>query len=704
MTRRTLLPLLLLTPFLSAQEPAASARFILNGATLERYIVRAEADEETLKVQIEEQFYNPGRAIAEADYYFALPPEAAVDDLQLTMNGRFYRGDLLDRERARRIYRDIVRRTRDPALLEMQGQNLFRCRVFPIPPKGRVSTRLGYRQAVLPEESMRRVVIPLHAGKFQRRPVKEFELEIKLETQRPLQAVVCPTHDVRITRQSRTRATISLKARNAVLTKDLVLLYSAEEAPFGAVLASYKRGRERGYFTLSIDTVFAAEEAARSPRDVVVAVDTSNSMGRGGVDAAAAAIGDALQGLNEGDRYALMSFSTEARRLTSFQEVGEDTADQVRALFRKHPVAGRTRLDAAIREATRVASKGRPATGIVLLTDGMQSEGGGDPVVEARQTSLLGNWLGVCGVGPMVDTLLLDHIGSRGGGDSVYPLEGRSLTQGVRHLLATTRSVPLTDVHIEMEGAQELYPRRAAMVQVGEPILVAGRYTKGGRTTVRIRAKINGEPVVREFKMRLNTRGGNPAVARIWAARRIGYLLDATRSHGKSNLHAAEIKRLGRSFGIVTPYSALLVLEAADRKHYLRGLRRPQFNSTGGGGTFAPRGYVTGPSSLSARLSDRIKTLSRATSAAQNPFEDLLGKNRSRMRRAGGRTFYMQKDGTWVQSDLVQREPDTPKRVTFLSDTWMTLAERGGEIAAALALGRSVLFTLPSGTPVRVVP
>ncbi len=42
------------------------------------------------------------------------------------------RGETMDADRARAIYEEIVRRKRDPALIELAGHGLIRARVFPI--------------------------------------------------------------------------------------------------------------------------------------------------------------------------------------------------------------------------------------------------------------------------------------------------------------------------------------------------------------------------------------------------------------------------------------------------------------------------------------------------------------------------------------------------------------------------------------------
>ncbi|MHC4932563.1 MAG: VIT domain-containing protein [Planctomycetota bacterium] len=699
----SLVLLVLTLPVLAQTE--AQVRPILNSLTLEQYSVQVEASEELAQVVVEELFFNPGGGMAEADFYFPLPVAAAASGLELKMGDRFYGGNLITSERARDIYRRITRRRRDPALLDCVGKDLFRCRVFPVPGRGRAAVRFAYTQPLAAEGPMRRLVIPLDAARFNRSPAERFALTVRIRGESALQAVLSPTHDVEIERPSAKEATIRLEAKRAYLAGDLVVLFSTDEAPLGAVVSSYRDRRGRGYFLLSVDAAFAREQQEKAPRDVVLAVDTSNSTGRNGVDAAAAAVADAVSLLRaDKDRYALMAFGTEPRLISGFRHPGEETRAEIRALYAKEPVAGRTSLGGAIQGATTLASDtGRPGTGIILLTDGIETESGADALDLVRRTVEQGSRIGFCGLGSGADTVRLDALGARGEGDSAYAVRGRGLAGSVGRLLDSTRAVPLTDVQAVVKNAHQVYPRRLRMLRAGDPLIVVGRYDLSGNRTITISAKVGGEHVERTVDVKLRKRGGDPAVARMWAARRVGDLLDQARTKGKPELHKAEIRMLGRRYGIVTPHTSLLVLEEADQKRFLKGMKRQPIMNVAGGGTIRRQGTVTAEVAVRAELGERIKRLKQCRSGAANPFSDLLGANRLRMRSAGGRTFYRGEDGTWVEGALADTPPASARTVRFLSDEWLALADSDEESARILALGRQVLFTDGDGNAVRVM-
>src|SRR5687767_10156182 len=96
--------------------------------------VRVELADRVLRYEVTETFVNRGARVGEADYMFPLPKGAAFQDLKLSINGEMVAGETMNADRARRIYEEIVRSQRDPALLEWMGYGLFRARIFPIAP------------------------------------------------------------------------------------------------------------------------------------------------------------------------------------------------------------------------------------------------------------------------------------------------------------------------------------------------------------------------------------------------------------------------------------------------------------------------------------------------------------------------------------------------------------------------------------------
>lgn len=53
-------------------------------------------------------------------------------------------GQIYEKDEVLKIYREIVAKLKDPALLEYAGQNTYRARVFPVPARSRQNLELNF--------------------------------------------------------------------------------------------------------------------------------------------------------------------------------------------------------------------------------------------------------------------------------------------------------------------------------------------------------------------------------------------------------------------------------------------------------------------------------------------------------------------------------------------------------------------------------
>ncbi|HET9959103.1 MAG TPA: VIT and VWA domain-containing protein, partial [Polyangiaceae bacterium] len=86
-------------------------------------------------VSIEHRFVSRATTVQEGTFRFPLPEDALLTGLSMLIDGRVVHGELLEREKARRIYEEIVDSMQDPALLEWEHGSTFKMRVFPIEPQ-----------------------------------------------------------------------------------------------------------------------------------------------------------------------------------------------------------------------------------------------------------------------------------------------------------------------------------------------------------------------------------------------------------------------------------------------------------------------------------------------------------------------------------------------------------------------------------------
>ena len=100
--------------------------------------------DQVARVSVSQSFVNTGSRQMEVSFVFPLPYDGAIDSMTFMVDGKEYPAELLPADEARRMYEDIVRKNKDPALLEWMGTGLFKTSVFPVPPG---ATRTVYDSA-----------------------------------------------------------------------------------------------------------------------------------------------------------------------------------------------------------------------------------------------------------------------------------------------------------------------------------------------------------------------------------------------------------------------------------------------------------------------------------------------------------------------------------------------------------------------------
>src|SRR5690606_12921660 len=154
-----------------------------------------------------------------------LPFGAHIDTFEMDVNGRMQAAELLDADKARSYYEEIVRRAKDPALLEYAGQGAFRARIFPIEPNSRKRVKVRYTQLLKCEVGLGDYVYPLNTEKFSARPLKEVSVKVELTCKEPIKSVYSPSHSVEIRRDGDRRAIIGYEARDVRPDTDFRLIF-----------------------------------------------------------------------------------------------------------------------------------------------------------------------------------------------------------------------------------------------------------------------------------------------------------------------------------------------------------------------------------------------------------------------------------------------------------------------------------------------
>lgn len=249
-------------------------------APLELTTHKADIDihDQIANVSIEQEFYNPNPHRIEGSFLFPVPHGAQIKKFAMEIDGKQVEAELLSAEKARHIYEDIVRKMRDPALLEYAGRDLIRVRIFPIDPNGHKRVALTYTQLLRAEGGVIEFVYPLNTEKFSAKPIQSLSLKLNVETKNPLKTIYSPSHSIDLKRDGPHRATLGYEATNVKPDADFQLYFAPERGDVGINLMTYRTGLDDGYFLMLASPGIDGAEKRVVPKDVAFVLDTSGSM------------------------------------------------------------------------------------------------------------------------------------------------------------------------------------------------------------------------------------------------------------------------------------------------------------------------------------------------------------------------------------------------------------------------------------------
>src|SRR3954453_18087818 len=210
--------------------------------------VNVKIDGQVAITSIDQEFYNPNDQRLEGFYMFPVPKGAHIDKFSMEIGGKSVDAELLPADKARGIYEDIVRKMRDPALLEYAGRDLFKVRIFPIEPPSRKPIKISYTELLRSDAGTVSYIYPLSTEKFSARPIKSVSVKVDLKTADPLASLYSPSHKVEVRRDGPNRAIVGYEGKNEKPDTDFQLVYSTETKDVGLSLLTYKQDAKEENF------------------------------------------------------------------------------------------------------------------------------------------------------------------------------------------------------------------------------------------------------------------------------------------------------------------------------------------------------------------------------------------------------------------------------------------------------------------------
>lgn len=480
--------------------------------------------------EVEHVFHNAGEQQLEGTFRFPLPSGSIVTGLAMEIDGKLMDGEMLERERAREIYEEIVDSMRDPALLEWEAGQTFKLRVFPIQP--------GERKRVV-----MRYMAPLRVHEQ-----AESGFAVEIPSAVPAMQSTIPSLVVRLDGRE-----VFDEREHAVRENFAIPLAAAHVPGFASEVHEGQR-----YLAARVDLDWSkvAQPSEVTPRGrTVIVVDSSRSaleswpLAREAVEAI-------LDSLGEGESFALAVGDLD---VAVFREgfVRNDAGTRAEALGFLAGIEpdGASDLGRAIDRVGELLHGVDGVDRIVYIGDGTPTWGITDRTALAQRAEAAfgGAVLHALSLGKRESRDILEALTSACGGRTVAPKSVEQVAAFTEFLDRAPHARKLSSVSVEMPGAERVHVPRSAT------------WFEGERPVVHVRLDAE-QPIPREVVV--HGRVGKQAFSQVvplaepevmvgprqqWVAREIAMSTDK-----------AEIVELSVAHSVLAKHTALLVLESEE--------------------------------------------------------------------------------------------------------------------------------------------
>ena len=565
---------------------------------------------------IRQTFANPHAADLEATYSFPVPRDAAVSEFTYWIDGKPVTAEVLEKQKALEIYDQEKQAGRETGLAEQDDYRTFDIRVWPVRASSDVEVRLAYMQPAKLDTGIGRYLYPLEEGGVDEEKLAfwtanqtvtgSFSFDMHLRAGYTVEALRLPTHPSAQISQDQDgswrvhmdnthmdnaadpaqpqpgpdRAALNgdsapgqgtiVQSQPVRLDSDIAVYWRQKaDEPARVEMVPYKRDDTgRGTFMLTLTPGMDLKPITEG-RDWVFVLDQSGSMS-GKIATLAEGVAKALGKLRPEDRFRIVFFNNQTLELTAgFTPATPEQVSRAIIQVRSVQAGGGTNLYAGLQRGLDALDSDRTGA-IILVTDGVANVG----VTQTRDffdlmkkkdvrlfTAIMGN---------SANTPLLEPMTNASGGFAVSVSNADDI---VGTLLQATSKVTHEALHglklkFQTSGStlriDDIRRKDIATLYRGEQLVLFGHYWGQGEATLRLSGEISGNPVSYETHFSFpETADVNPEIERLWAYAEIDREMTKLAVFGPDNDVKTSIIDTSKEFGILTPYTSMLVVRDA---------------------------------------------------------------------------------------------------------------------------------------------
>jgi Ca-activated chloride channel family protein len=527
-------------------------------------LLRNRVTEVTVKIEgliaetvVYQEFVNEANFSVDAVYSFPLPADARSTMLLYTRNDTTFEAVLEVRQQATNPG------TGDDGIAALInayiGRNGLKMELQDIAPGAIQIVELRYISLLEYHQGECRYEYPLDTRDFVTYPLDHLEVTIDVHSDNAITDYDLESHPgYQVLVDEADRAVLRLREPNAFTATDVSFYYHAQNDDLDVDFYSLTDPSLGGHFALFVRPENQAADGDVLAKNIVFLLGNSTSMAGYKLDQSIAAISQALDQLDNGDKFNIVLFNSSTERWQPGL-VNASAASIANAKTYLSEVTAQfgSRLDLGVQIALGQFQDSDFSNSILAFTDGRSPL---DPQLLAS-VNIYNTGIFPIGIGSDIDYARLEMLADLNYGFTTYFDEDDNLIRGMGEVFEKINQPVLKDVQLLLNkpDAFDLVPAQLPTTFAGDYFFLTGRYDTPGATQLNVLGEGVSGAAQFDYQVDFNGSGADfKAPEKIWAKEKIDALERQILVYGETTALKDTVIALSLRYNMRSRYTAYI--------------------------------------------------------------------------------------------------------------------------------------------------